>query len=60
MSKCIIIMDSNDESKEINIKNSTSYYFDDLTRIEDFDLNNVLIDEKSWKNIQLITFHNKL
>ena len=53
-------MDSNDESKEINIKNSTSYYFDDLTRIKDFDLNNVLIDEKSWKNIQLITFHNKL
>ena len=40
-------MDSKDELKEISIKNRTCYYFDDIIKIEDFDLDNILIDEKS-------------
>ena len=27
------------------------YYFDDLIKFEDFDLDNILIDEKSHENI---------
>ena len=44
-------MDSNNEFKEIDIKNRTCYYFDDITKIEDFDLDNSSIDEKSYENI---------
>ena len=38
-------MDRNDEFKEIRM----CYYFDDITEIEDFDINNILIDEKPYK-----------
>ena len=44
-------MESNDKLKEIDIKNRTCYYFDEITKIEDFDLDNILIVEKSYKNI---------
>ena len=27
------------------------YYFDDIIKIEDFNLDNILIDEKSYKNV---------
>ena len=37
--------------KEINIRNCTCYYFDDLIKIEDFGFDNTLLDEKSYKNI---------
>ena len=37
-------MYSNDDLKEIGIKNRTCYYFDDRIKIEDFDINNILID----------------
>ena len=40
-------MESNDKLKEIGIKNLTCYYFKDIIKIENFDLNNILIDEKS-------------
>ena len=33
-------MESNYELKEINIKNCTCYYFDDINKFEDFDLDN--------------------
>ena len=38
--------------KEIDIKNHTCYYFDDIIEIKDFDFDfdNILIDEKSYKN----------
>ena len=39
-------MESNDNQKEIDIKNHACYYSDDIIKIEDFDLDNVLIDEK--------------
>ena len=36
--------------KDINIKNHTYYFFDDIN-IKDFDPNNIKIDEKSYKNV---------
>ena len=39
--------------KNINIKNRTYYFFNDIINIEDFDPNNVRIDEKSYKNIPI-------
>ena len=37
--------------KDINIKNHTYYFFNDIINIKDFDLNNIRIDEKSYKNV---------
>ena len=47
INKCITSIDSNDELKEIDIKIRTCYYFDDIIKIEDFDIKNTLIDEKT-------------
>ena len=44
-------MDSNDELKETDIKNRTCYYFDDITKIENFNIDYILIDVKSYENI---------
>ena len=44
-------MDSIDELKEIDIKNRTCSYFDDIMRVIDIDFNNILLDEKSYKNL---------
>ena len=44
-------MDSNNESNEIDIKNGICYYFDDIIKIEDLGLDNILIDGKSYENI---------
>ena len=44
-------MDSNNELKENDIKNRKCYYFDDIIKTEDFDLDDILIDEKSYENI---------
>ena len=44
-------MKSNDKLKEIDIKNCTFYYFNDVVKTEDFDLDNILIDEKLFENI---------
>ena len=44
-------MESKNGLKEIDIKNSTCYYFDDIIKTEDFDINNILIDEKLYENI---------
>ena len=43
-------MDSDDELKEIDIRSSMCYYFDDIIKIEDVDID-ILIDEKRYKNI---------
>ena len=51
INKCIIKMVINDKLKEIELSNRTYYYFHDIIKIEDFDLDNILIDEKSYKNI---------
>ena len=41
----------NNELKNVRIKNRTCYYFDDIIKLEDCDLDNVLIDEKLQENI---------
>ena len=37
--------------KDINKKNHTYYFFDDIINIKDFDPCNIKIDEKLYKNI---------
>ena len=37
--------------KDINIKNNTHYFFNDIINIKDYDPNVILIDEKLHKNI---------
>ena len=41
----------NNEFKKVRIKNCTCYYFDDIIKLEDFDIDNILIDKKLHKNI---------
>ena len=36
--------------KDINIKNQTCYFFNDIIDKENFDSNNIKIDKKSYKN----------
>ena len=38
-------MESNNKLKEIDIRNLICYYFDDIIKTGDFDLNNILLDE---------------
>ena len=40
--------------KKVRIKNHTRYYFDDISKKEDFDINNVLRDEKTHENISIL------
>ena len=47
-------MESNDD-----IKNSTCYYFDEIIKFEDFSLDNILIDGKSYKNILVYNISHK-
>ena len=39
--------------KEINIKNRTYYFFNDMINIKNFDSNLLKIDKKSYKNIDI-------
>ena len=41
----------NNEIKKVCIKNCMCYYFDEIIKLEDFDIDNILIDEKSHKDI---------
>ena len=41
--------------KEINIKNRTNYFFDDVINIADFNPNLVKIHKTSYKNIDINT-----
>ena len=49
----------NDEIKNVRIKNRTCYYFDGIIKLEDFDLDNILIDEKSHENILIYNISHK-
>ena len=51
-------MESNDKLKEIIIKNRTCYYFGDIIEFEDFNLDNILINEKLYENIFLYNIQN--
>ena len=46
-----IKMEKDNELKKVGIKNRTCYYFDDIVKIEDFDFDNILLEEKSSENI---------
>ena len=37
--------------KDIDIKNRTYYFFNDIINMEKFNPNNIQMDEKSYKNI---------
>ena len=37
--------------KEVNFKNCSYYYFHGIIKVEDFDFDNILLDEESYKNI---------
>ena len=47
------------EFYKVRIKNRTCYYFDDIIKLEDFDLDNTLIDEKSHENIVIYDISHK-
>ena len=49
--KFTIEMENNDNLKEIDTENCTCYYFYDIIKIEDFYIDNSLIDQKLCKNI---------
>ena len=49
----------NDEFKIICIKNRTCYYFDEIIKLEDFDFDNILIDEKCRENILICNISYK-
>ena len=53
-------MESNDKSKEINIKHHTLYFFKDIIKIEDFNFDNILLDEKSHGNILIYEISDKI
>ena len=44
---------------EINFKNCTCSYFNDIIKIKDFDFGNILLDEKSYENIFVYEFSYK-
>ena len=41
----------NNKVKDIDIKNHTCYFFDDIINIKNIDPNNIKIDEKSYRKI---------
>ena len=59
INKCIINMESNDELKEIDIKNRICCYFDEIIRTEGFDFDNILLDNNHMKMFWFMTFHTK-
>ena len=41
------------EFKKAHIENRPCYYFDNTIKLQDFDIENILIDEKSHENISI-------
>ena len=50
-------MESNDELKEIDIKNRTCYYFDDIMTVKDICFDNISLDEESYKAYENILIY---
>ena len=48
----------NGNIKQINIKNRTYYFLNDMINIEDFDSRLLKIDKKSFKNIDIYYIGN--
>ena len=54
-------MESKNRLKESHIKNHMCCYFDDISKIEDFDINKILINKKLIINLfQFTALHTKL
>ena len=49
----------NNEFKKIRIKNRACYYFDNIIKLEDFDIDNILIEEQSHENILIYEISDK-
>ena len=49
----------NNEFKKVGIKNRACYYFDDIIKLENFDLDNNLINKKSYKHFLIYDILNK-
>ena len=47
----LAIVLENNELKKFVSKNGTCYYFDHIIKLEDFDLENIVMDKKSQQNI---------
>ena len=45
------------ELRKVRIKTRASCYFDNIMKLEDFDFDNILIDEKSYENILIWNFY---
>ena len=43
-------------TKQMNIKNRTYYFYNDLINIKDFDSKLLKLDKKSYKNIETLIF----
>ena len=52
-------MESKDELKEIDIKNGTCYYFDDIIKDVDIYFSDILLDEKLYKNVSVYVISYK-
>ena len=46
--------------KKVCIKNRACYYFDDIIKLKDFNLDNILIDEKLSGNILIYGISYKI
>ena len=53
-------MESKDKLKEIDIKNCMCYYFDDMIRFWDWDIefNDILLDKKSYETSENILVYD--
>ena len=50
----------NNSFKNVCVKNRSCYYLNDIIKLEDFDLDNILIDEKSHKNVLIYNIPYKI
>ena len=48
-----------EDIKQVNIKNGTYYFFNDMINIKNFDSNLLKIDKKLYKNIDIYYFGYK-
>ena len=40
-------------TKQLDIKNKTYYFYNDLINLSNFSINNLKIDKKTWKDIDI-------
>ena len=43
--------------KEINIKNRTCYFYNDIIDLKTFDSNNLKLDKKTYKDLVFLILH---